>query len=170
MSFSLPLLMNYTTTLICFSVYPPPILVKHPIWRHNDADFFISVKGLVFELHRQQFLQSPYFRILLHHFETERLVSRGNTLSTPLPFDDLPETLLTAFLCLLYDEENFTATEVEWHTLKRLSIDWGFPHQTAVAIRTIAYIREQRLPRAHRRLLNNFITRRDCEELRNRWR
>jgi hypothetical protein len=160
-------MMTYMTHPLSLYIYPPPIVVKHPFWQHADADFFISIGNLVFELHRRYFQSSPYFCRLFKLYENESLVNRGSSLLTPLPFDDIPESLLTMFLCLLYDEENFTATDIEWHTLKRLCIDWQFAHQTAITIRAIVAIREQQLPRAHRKLLEGFMNRRLDEE-RNR--
>ena len=156
------LVTNNMTTPISISPYPPPIMVKHSLWRHNNADLFISINGLT--LHRRRFENSHYFQLLLAHLETERLFPRGRTFSKPLAFDNLSEPLFTLFLCLLYDEENFTATEDEWYAIKRLSINWQFGHQTAIALRMIAYIREQRIPRIHRRLVNGLMTRGIREE------
>ena len=124
----------------------------------------------MFGLHRRLFEQSPYFWRLIEANENKSLIARGSTFLTPLPFDNLPESLFTTFLHLLYDEENFTATEIEWHALKRLATDWQFAHQTTTAVWAIVSIRERRLPVAHRQMLEGFMVRRILEERARRWR
>ena len=31
--------------------YPPPVLTKHPVWYLLDANFFISIRGVLYGLH-----------------------------------------------------------------------------------------------------------------------
>ena len=103
----------------------------------------------------------------MKQYENESLVACGSSLLLPLPFDNLPESLFSLFLHLLYDEENFKATEKEWHALKRLGTEWQFTHQTRVAVWAIVSIRERQLPLPHRGLLGGFMVRRVLDE-RNR--
>ena len=35
--------------------YPPPVLTKHPVWYSLDADFFISIQGVLYGLHWRYF-------------------------------------------------------------------------------------------------------------------
>ena len=151
-----PPYLNYTVTPFSRSVYPPPILVKHPIFRFDDADLFISINGLVFLLHWRYFKSSSYFRQVFC-LETERFLPRGIIFSHPLPLDNLLESLFMTFLCLLYDQDNFEATEEEWYDLKRLCITWRFAHQTTVTIRAIQHIWEQQVPTVHRELVRNYL-------------
>ena len=48
-------------TLISSTHYPPPVLVKHPIWYLNHANLFISVQGTLYGVHQAYFDDSSYF-------------------------------------------------------------------------------------------------------------
>ena len=47
--------------LISSTHYPPPVLVKHPIWYLDHADLFISIQGTLYRVHRAYFDNSSYF-------------------------------------------------------------------------------------------------------------
>ena len=51
--------------------YPPPILTKHPIWYLLDADFFISLRGVLYGLHWQYSQNSPLFQEIITHGEKQ---------------------------------------------------------------------------------------------------
>ena len=51
--------------------YPPPVLSKHPVWYSLDADFFISIRGVLYGLHWRHFQNSPLFQEIIAHGEKE---------------------------------------------------------------------------------------------------
>ena len=69
--------------------YHPPILTKHYTWYFNDADFFISIHGILFGLHHAYFSQSHYFQSIMDVAEPEWPVPRGSQALYPIPFNDL---------------------------------------------------------------------------------
>ena len=117
--------------------YPPPVLTKHPIWYSLDADFFISLQGVLYGLHWQYFQNSPLFQEIITHGEKQLV---GLLPRHPIPFDILKNDLFDHFLVLLY-HGSFKLnhlTRDDWINLKRLCVDWYFPGQTAIIIQKFA--------------------------------
>jgi hypothetical protein len=139
------------------AIYPPPTFVKHPIFWNDDADLFLSIRGLVFGVHRHLFRQSLSYHDIFEKAEEDYFIPRGEALFHPLPFDNLPEETLIDFLYLLYDEESFDTTTIQWKRIRRLSVDWGFTHQASVAITTLLTLRQRRLPLYHRKMLETGL-------------
>ena len=143
--------------------YPLPIIVKHPIWYFEDADFFISIREIVFGLHRKQFERSSYFRSLFVQNDPTHPESRGNQCSRPLPFNELPESLLLAFLSLLYKPEYFSASINEWKDLRQLSIYWYFGHEAALAIQHLITLQERLFPINQRNSIHQIVSKDSME-------
>ena len=79
--------------------YPPPILTKHPIWYSLNANFFISLRGVLYGLHWRYFQNSPLFQEIIAHGE-KHLV--GLLPQHPIPFDIIKNNLFDHFIILLY--------------------------------------------------------------------
>ena len=79
--------------------YPPPILTEHPIWYSLDANFFITLWGILYGLHWWYFQNSPLFQEIVAHGEKQliELIPQH-----PIPFDILKNDLFDHFLILLY--------------------------------------------------------------------
>ena len=83
-------------TVSCIS-YPPPILTKHHTWYFNNANFFISIHGIMFGLHCAYFSQSCYFQSIMNVAEPEQPVPKGSQALYPIPFNDLNQLSFTHF-------------------------------------------------------------------------
>ena len=143
--------------------YPPSIIIKHPIWYFDDADFFISIKEKVFGLHKNRFQRSSYFRSLMLLDNPEQHDIRGTSCSLPLPFNKLPEPLLMAFLSLLYKPEYFSASINEWKDLRQLCIYWYFGHEAALSIQHLISLRERLFPIEQRSQIHRIVSRDSLE-------
>jgi hypothetical protein len=114
--------------------YPPAILVKHHVLFLPTADLFISLNGILYGVHQSYFDQSPLFQEIIHYGEADRI---GTNPYYPIPFDTLKKEIFDDFLHLLY----FSVEQLEqlsrknWINIKQLSMDWHFPHITALIIR-----------------------------------
>jgi hypothetical protein len=106
--------------------YPPAILVKHSTWFLKNADLFICHDHVLYGLHQSLFNQSPLFREILLHGESNEI---GTNPYHPIPFDTLTKEIFDNFLYLLYfgAEHLEHLTPAEWLNLKRLCMDWYFP-------------------------------------------
>ena len=125
--------------------YPPPVLAKHPIWCSLDADFFISIRGVLYGLHWWHFQNSPLFQEIIAHGERQLV---GLLPRHPIPFDILKNDLFNHFLVLLY-HGSFQLnhlTRDDWIDLKQLCVDWYFPGQMAIIIRKFCGLRHRQLP------------------------
>ena len=91
--------------------YPPPILTKHHTWYFNDADFFISIHGILFGLHHAYFSQSRYFQSIMDVAKPEQPVPKGSQALYPIPFNDLNQLSFTHFLSFFYRPNNFAGTK-----------------------------------------------------------
>ena len=125
--------------------YPPPILTKHPVWYSLDADFFISLWGILYGLHWQHFQNSPFFQEIVAHREKQliRLLPWH-----PIPFNTLKDGLFDYFLIFLY-HGSFQLnhlTRDNWIDLKQLCMDWYFPGQTAIIIWKFCDLQHWQLP------------------------
>jgi hypothetical protein len=113
--------------------YPPPTLVKHHIWFLPVTDLFISLNGVLYGVHQSYFKQSPLFQEILQYGEDEEI---GTNPNYPIPFDTLKKEIFNDFLHLLYFgiERLEYLNRENWVNIKRLSMDWHFPHITALII------------------------------------
>ena len=106
--------------------YPPPIMVKHAIWFFPDADLFITIRSILYGVHRSRLLhQSSFFLNIPVEIKPCRTAQRGSTPSLPIAFNHLDSSLFTALLHL-NNPHNFRANEFGWHRLKALAREWGF--------------------------------------------
>ena len=112
--------------------YPPPILTKHHTWYSNDADFFISIHGILFGLHHAYFSQSRYFQSIMDVAKPEWPVPKGSQALYPIPFDDLNQLSFTHLLSFFYRPNNFASTKQNWENIRDYCIDWYLPEHTAI--------------------------------------
>src|ERR1700678_2936719 len=68
--------------------YPPPILVKHPIWFLDNADLFLSHREALFGFHRDMF-PTTYFSNILTTIEPGQIAARGTIPSLPILCNDI---------------------------------------------------------------------------------
>ena len=137
--------------------YPPPVLTKHPVWYSLDADFFISIRGVLYGLHWRYFQNSSLFQEIIAHGEKQLV---GLLPRHPIPFDILKHDLFEHFLILLYHGsfKLHHLTRDDWIDLKRLCVDWYFPGQMAIIIRKFAHLRHRQLPPTQRLLVMSIPT------------
>jgi hypothetical protein len=113
--------------------YPPAILVKHHVWFLPAADLFISLDGILYSVDQSYFDQSPLFQGIICYGEANGI---GTNPYYPIPFNTLKKKIFNDFLHLLY----FGVEQLEqlpwenWINIKRLSMDWHFPHVTTLII------------------------------------
>ena len=137
--------------------YPPPILTKHPVWYSLNADFFISIWGILYGLHWQYFQNSPLFQEIVAHGEKQlvRLLPQH-----PIPFEILKNNLFDHFLVLLY-HGSFKLnhlTRDNWIDLKQLCVDWYFPGQTAIIIQKFCDLQHCQFPPTQQLLVMSIPT------------
>ena len=80
--------------------YSPPVLTKHPVWYSLDANFFISIRGVLYGLHWRYFQNSPLFQEIIAHGEKQLV----GLLPSPTPYTirHPQEDLFDYFIILLY--------------------------------------------------------------------
>ena len=117
-------------TLSFEKFYPPPILTKHPTWYCSNANLFITLRSVLYGLHWCHFDDSILFQEIVAQGEEHliRLVPNH-----PILFDNLKHQLFHNFLVLLYHGTTRLnhLNRDDWVDIKRLCVDWYFPHQTA---------------------------------------
>jgi hypothetical protein len=125
--------------------YPPAILIKHHVWFLPAADLFISLDGILYGIHQSYFNQSPLFQEIIHYGEADGI---GTNPYHPIPFDTLKKEILNNFLHLLYFGIKWLEQlpQEDWVNIKRLSMDWHFPHVTALIIRQFIILWRWLLP------------------------
>jgi hypothetical protein len=70
--------------------YPPPILSKRLQWYLPNANRFISIRGILYGLHRDMFPFGSYFlNIPPPEIQEGELIPRGFIPTLPLPLDDI---------------------------------------------------------------------------------
>jgi hypothetical protein len=143
--------------------YPPAILVKHHVWFLPVADLFISLNGILYGVHHSYFDQSPLFQEVLHY---GRIDGIGTDPYYPIPFDTLKKEIYDDFLHLLYFgvERLEQLSRERWINIKRLSMDWHFPHVTALIIRQFVISRRRLLPPNLRIMANSLLVYRVIDE------
>ena len=150
--------------------YPPPILVKHHIWFFEDADLFISIRGIAFGLYRNFFEPSPFFQRKFKRILPGYTVPQGTTCLLPIPFDNLTYLEFSTFLMFLYRPDNFLGTKDEWFMIRRRCIKWKFTHQAGLALHHLVNLRRSKVPINHPILRNQGTMYRWMEEKERRWR
>jgi hypothetical protein len=139
-----PSIVHSSITPFFNNFYPPPILTKHHTWYLHDADLFISIRGTLYGIHRQQLEDSILFQEVLQYGQNHLI---GVILIHPIPFDDLKKEIFDHLLILSYCG-TMTLNHLAKNDLvnvKRLCIDWYLPHQTSMIIRRLCEIRIQQL-------------------------
>ena len=114
--------------------YPPPVLVKHPIWYLDHADLFISIWGTLYGVHQAYFDDSSYFCAIMDVLNPIFIIPRGYQPQRPIPFDNLDEMLLHQLISYLYKPTEFPNNRPAWESLKQISIGWYMPQITAMAV------------------------------------
>ena len=104
--------------------YPPS--APHAIWWLENADIFLSVRGIVYGLRRIHFIQSSLFRQLLSI--TRLNISYGTTTSLPIPFDNIRPSAFGEIIYLLHLSEVFKTTKESWLQILQIAKDWEMPH------------------------------------------
>ena len=147
--------------------YPPAILIKHHIWYHDNADFFISLQGILYGLHRQYFEESTLFQEIIRHGEDEHI---GLIPILPIPFDTLKPKIFDVFVALLYHDSTLLErlTFEDWIDVKRLSIDWYFPRQTHITVQRLLEIRQKAFSSCQRSWQSSSLVQRVYTEYRRR--
>ena len=130
--------------------YPPPIVIKHHTWYHEDTNLFISIWGIVFGLHCLYFQQLQYFKNIMDKNKMGQPDVKGNSILYPIPFDDLPQIDFTWFLSFLYNPLQYCRTKSNWNKLTRTCINWGLTEHFVIATRQLINIRYCSLPLLHR--------------------
>jgi hypothetical protein len=125
--------------------YPPAILIKHHVWFLPVADLFISLNGVLYDVHQSYFQQSPLFQEVLQYGRDEEI---GVNPCFPIPFDTLKKEIFNDFLHLLYfgAEQLEYLNREEWYNIKQLSMDWHFSRLTAFIIQQFVIFRQRLLP------------------------
>ena len=110
--------------------YIPP-LARHVVWWLNDADIFLSIKGIVYGLRRIHFTQSSLFRHLLNNL----VPSCGTDFRNPIPFDKIHPPSFYEIVYLLHISEMFETTSQGWLQIFQIAKDWEMPHVARRATR-----------------------------------
>jgi hypothetical protein len=143
--------------------YPPAILVKHHVWFLPAADLFISLNGILYGVHQSYFDQSPLFQEVIHYGRVDGI---GTDPHYPIPFNTLKKEIFNDFLHLLYFgvERLEQLPRERWINIKQLSMDWHFPHVTALIIRQFVIFRRRLLPPNLRMMANLLLVYRAIDE------
>ena len=143
-------------TSISSTHYPPPVLVKHPIWYLDHANLFISVWGTLYGVHWAYFDDSSYFCAIMDILNPLFVVPQGYLPQQLIPFDNLDEMLLHWLISYLYKPMEFPNTKSAWDSLKQISIGWYMPQITATAVWKLINIRYQNMPLSQCTMLQHF--------------
>ena len=151
--------------------YPPPMLVKHPILYWDDANLFISVRGMLYGLHQQFFIpHSTFFITILNRIDPCRTAPRGTLPSLPIPFDKLSYLRFEEFITLLYNLNRFYGDEDRWKRIHQLATYWNFRHIQDKALFELQYLRYQELPPLSRQYMLTRTPRHVQRQFQSRWR
>jgi hypothetical protein len=143
--------------------YPLAILIKHHVWFLSAADLFISLDGILYGVHQSYSDQSPLFQEIIHYREADGISTNPYY---PIPFDTLKKEIFNEFLHLLY----FGVEQLEqlpwenWINIKWHSMDWHFPHITALIIWQFIVLRRWLLPPNLWMMANSLLVYRVMDE------
>jgi hypothetical protein len=112
--------------------YIPPF-ARHVVWWLENADIFLSIKGIVYGLRRIHFTQSSLFRHLLDDITP----SFGTSSRNPIPFDEIHPPSLYEIIYLLHISEMFETNSQGWLRIFRIAKDWEMPHVARRATREL---------------------------------
>lgn len=149
--------------------YPPR--TTHVLWWLENADIFISIKGIVYGLRRIHFTPSPLFRLLLSITRPPLDEPFGTTFHTAIPFDDINQQSFCEFVYLLHMPEIYRANSEGWLKIFQIAKDWEMPHVARRATRELDRAYFQNHP-FHMRRWDISLYRRVQEQqrrLRNTW-
>jgi BTB/POZ domain len=114
---------NFPTTDHYRSPYAP-----HAVWWLDNADIFLSIRGIVYGLRQIHFIQSPIFRHLLAHTKSPFNTPFGTTPEAPISFDKIRPSMFEEMIYLLHLSETFKTTKENWLQIYQIAKDWGMPH------------------------------------------
>ena len=117
--------LNTTITLIY--LYPLPIIINHHFWYFHDLDFFVTIRSIVYRLHRWHFELSSFFSDILNRNKPGHDIPRETSIHLPIPFDDLLPPTFFVFLHDLYYLTLFIGTKDERKDIRWLSLEWDLP-------------------------------------------
>ena len=138
--------------------YPPPVLVKHPIWYLNHADLFISVWGTLYGVHQAYFDDSSYFHAIMDVLDPIFVIPQGYQPWQPIPFNNLDKMSLHQLISYLYKPMEFFNNRSAWELLKWISVGWYMPQITAMAVQKLINIQYQTMPLSQHTVLQHFTT------------
>jgi len=98
----------------------------HVIWWLENADIFLSVRGIVYGLRKIHFTQSPIFRRLLARPRLNN-TPFGTTPQTPIPFDNIRPTAFGEMIYLLHISEIYKTNSGGWLQIFQIAKDWEMP-------------------------------------------
>jgi hypothetical protein len=117
--------------------YIPP-LARHAVWWLENADIFLSIKGIVYGLRRIHFTQSSLFRHLLDDLvPLNDLVPPLGDLQNPIPFDKIHPPSFYEIVYLLHISEMFETNSQGWLRIFQIAKDWEMPHVARRATREL---------------------------------
>ena len=143
---------------ISFTHYPPPVLVKHPIWYLNHANLFISIQGTLYGVHWAYFNNSSYFHAIMDILDPIFIIPWGYQPQWPIPFNNLDEMLLHQLISYLYKFTEFPNNRPAWELLKQISVGWYMPQITAMAVQKLINIQYQTMLLSQHTMLQHFTT------------
>ena len=138
--------------------YPPPVLVKHPIWYLNHASLFISIWGTLYGVHQAYFDDSSYFHAIMDVLDPLFIIPQGYQPQRLIPFDNLDKMLLHQLISYLYKPMEFPNNRSAWELLKQIIIGWYMPQITATAAQKLINIQYQNMPLLQHTMLQHFTT------------
>ena len=148
--------------------YPPPVLVKHPIWYLDHADLFISVWGTLYGVHWAYFNNSSYFHAIMDILGSLFIIPRGYLPQGPIPSDNLDE-MLHQLISYLYKPTEFSNIRSAWESLKQISVGWYMPQITATAVWKLINNQYQNMPLLQCMMLQHFTTHTVAGQQRMMW-
>ena len=114
MSFHSTPILQPQSASISSTHYPPPVLVKHPIWYLDHADLFISVQGTLYGVHWAYFDDSSYFHAIMDILDPLFIIPQGYQPQQPIPFNNLDEMSLHWLISYLYKPMKFPNNRPAW--------------------------------------------------------
>ena len=158
MSFHSTPILQPQFTSISSTHYPPPVLVKHPIWYLDHADLLISTWGTLYGVHQVYFDDSSYFCAIMDVLDPLFIIPQGYQPQQPIPCDNLDKMLLHRLISYLYKPMEFPNNRSAWESLKRISIGWYIPQITATAVQKLINIQYQNMLLSQHTMLQHFTT------------
>ena len=116
----------YSNFLTMDRYYPPH--APHVVWWLENANIFLSIRGIIYGLRQIHFIQSPILRRLLTITKPPFDTPFGTTPSLPIPFDNIQPSAFREIIYLLHLCEIFKTTKESWLQIFQIAKDWEMPH------------------------------------------